>query len=322
MLIFNAHVHLNGSMSEEYLEVTARRNGCTEHFQGFLAETDLWKKFSWIHQIIQTPEDIKLATLDVVKHSTADILEIRTTAKAMGRHSVDAYIQAFVEGLREANAQYPQKRARGLLSIDRTKHTLSDAKQIIDAAVAEKKKSGMIVGIDLSGNFVGPRKLTGDGLYQAVMYALQQDIGAALHVGEIDSEDERRDFDTILRAVQDYKEKQQGKIYGKVRFGHAIYRTPEQDEIIRKLKIPVEVCPSCHEVLDWWKKGQPHPILSLYTHRTRVLAGTDDNLLFRCNDKDEQHKLDSFLHVPEKYAQLSEDAQHEIISAKRKRYMF
>lgn len=322
MLIFNAHLHLNGSISLGFLEATAKRNHCTDLFTHFMSEPDLWKKFGWIHQIMQTTEDVKEATLDVVATSKADYLEIRTTAKPMGQCTVDDYIQAFVAGLKEAQHKYPKKHARGLLSIDRTRHTLQDAKEIIDAALNEKKKSGMIVGVDLSGNFIGKRALTGEDLYQAVLYGLQKDIGLALHVGEIDSEAERNDFDTILKAIQEYRTKHQGKIYGKVRLGHAIYRTPAQDKIISELKIPIEICPSCHQQLDWWQKDKPHPILTLYTHRTRVIPGTDDNLLFNCDDEGEQQKLDKILAVPQKYADLSEIEQQKVISDKRRRYMF
>lgn len=313
MLTFNAHVHLNGSISLEYLKDAALRNNCLDCYDGFVAETDLWKKFGWVHKIMQTPHDIYLATLDVVKHSTADTIEIRTTAKPLGAHSTDEYITAFIEGLKEANRLYPQKKSRGLLSIDRTRHTLKDALQIVDIALEAKQATGMIVGVDLSGNFVGNRTLTGDDLYQATSYALRKDIGVALHVGEIDSNTERQDFDILLKAIEDYQGDKDGKLYGKVRLGHAIYRTAEQDKRIRALKIPVEICPSCHLILNWWKKDQPHPILSLYQKRSQVIAGTDDNLLFNCDDKSEQQKLDAMF--------IGEDDKDKI-AAKRKRYMF
>lgn len=313
MLTLNAHSHLNGSISLDYLKEAAARNNCPENYEGFVAETDLWKKFGWVHKIMQTPEDIRLATIDVVKYSTADALEIRTTAKPMGNFSTNDYITAFVMGLIQANKLFPDKKARGLLSIDRTRHNLDDAKNIIDTALAAKQNHGMIVGVDLSGNFVGPRTLTGEALYQAISYALRKDIGVALHVGEIDTDTERQDFDIILKAIEEYQKEKGGKLYGKVRLGHAIFRTPEQDARIAALKIPVEICPSCHEILGWWKKGQPHPILTLYKNRERVIAGPDDNLLFKCDDKGEQDKLDAIFG--------GEDDKHKT-AQKRKRYMF
>lgn len=322
MLTFNAHVHLNGSISHEYLETTATRNNCLELYHLFKSEPDLWKKFTYIHQIMKTTEDVKLATIDVVKHSTADIIEIRTTPKRMGNREVTDYIHAFVGGLLDAKRLFPEKQARGILSIDRSRHTLQDAKWIIDAALKEKQSSGMIVGVDLSGNFEGNRTLTGKDLYEAISYALRQDIGVALHVGEANSDIERNDFNILLKAIEDYHQENPASLYGKVRLGHAIYRTAEQDERIKALKIPIEICPSCHEKLSWWKKDEPHPILTLYKHLTKVIPGTDDNILFDCHDKGEQQKLHSFLIMPDKYHGLSEADQQAVLATKRKRYMF
>ncbi len=322
MTIFNAHVHLNGAISLEYLEKTATKNKCLDEYQALISEQDPWKKFGFIHKIIQTTEDITNATIDVVEKSNADIMEIRTTPKPIENQSIEEYVKAFIKGLVTANDSFKNKKARGLLSIDRSRHSLEEAKRIIDIALEEKLSSGMIVGIDLSGNYLAKRTLTGDDLYTVIQYALNKDIGLALHVGEVDSEIEQQDFDLILKAMTEYKDKTKGKIYGKIRLGHAIYRTPAQDVIIKKLKIPIEICPSCHQQLGWWIKDKPHPILSLYQHRSRVIAGTDDDLLFGCNAKEEQRKLDEMLKPSDKYTHLTEDEQENIVANKRKRYMF
>lgn len=318
MLIFDAHLHLNGSISLEYLKNTAIKNNCLDVYEKLVSEEDLWKKFGFVHQIIQTTEDIKLAVVDVVGHSKADILEIRTTPKVMKEQGVELYIQSFVQGLTEAKNLYPSKKAHGLLSIDRTRHSLKDAEWIIDAAVKEKQSSGTIVGIDLSGNYLAERTLTGNDLYFAIKYALEKDIGLALHVGETDSDIERQDFDLILKAVDEY----QGAIHGKVRLGHAAYRTASQDEIIKKHQIPVEICPSCHRYLEWWKEDKPHPILTLYQFRTQVIPGTDDELLFGSDAKKEQQILDDMLKIPIDISALDQDDLQDKVSEQRKRYMF
>lgn len=318
MSIFNAHLHLNGSISLEYLKETASLNSCLEVYHAFISENDPWKKFGLIHQIIQTTEDITRATIDVVEKSDADILEIRTTPKPVKDQGIEEYVKAFTEGLLEAKDLYPNKKARGLLSIDRSRHSFKDAKWIIDTALAEKLLSGMIVGIDLSGNFLRKRSLTGNDLYEAIKYALDKNIGLALHVGEVDSEIERQDFDLILQAIEEY----QGKIHGKVRLGHAIYRTSSQDAIIKKHKIPIEICPSCHRQMGWWKQDEPHPILSLYQHRSSVISGTDDDLLFGCNAQEEQRKLDKMLKIADKFSHLPEEEQLKMVADERRSYMF
>lgn len=318
MIVFNGHLHLNGSVSLDYLKQTAQRNKCVDYYEAFIKEKDIWVKFGLIHKIIQSTADIKAATIDVVKNSTAHFLEIRTTPKALNDESVDDYINAFVQGLKEATEQFEGKKARGLLSIDRSRHNLEDAKDIIDRALKLKQATGMIVGIDLSGNFKAKRKLTGQDLYEAMKYGLSKDIGLALHVGEDKTEIESSDFDVILKAISEYE----GQIHGKVRLGHAIYRTQAQDKIIAKLQIPVEICPSCHDYMGWAQVDQPHPILTLYKNRRQVLAGTDDSVIFNCDDKKEQETLDSMLQVSQEYKQLKPDEQDKAIAEYRMRYMF
>ena len=129
---------------------------------------------------------------------------------------------------------------------------------------------------------------------------------------------EKQDFDIILKAIDEYP----GKIRGKVRLGHAIYRTPSQDEIIKRRKIPIEICGSCHREMGWWKENEEHSILSLYQLRTCVISGTDDDLLFKCRAKKEQQILDEMMKIPDKYANLSTEEQHKVVADKRRKFMF
>ena len=48
-----------------------------------------------------------MAVVDVVEHSKADILEIRTTPKMMKNEGLELYIQSFVQGLSEAKNSFP-----------------------------------------------------------------------------------------------------------------------------------------------------------------------------------------------------------------------
>jgi len=79
--------------------------------------------------------------------------------------------------LEEGNKKCEGKKiARGLLSLDRTIHTEKMSYEIIDRVVLEKKRNGLLVGIDISGNPLGERKLTGEGLAAVLIYALKIDI--------------------------------------------------------------------------------------------------------------------------------------------------
>lgn len=62
--------------------------------------------------------------------------------------------------------------------------------------------------------------------------------------------------------------------------------------------------------------GQPHPILSFYQKRSQVIGGTDNNLLFHCDDRSEQQKLDAIFEGEE------QEADKNVTALKSKRYMF
>lgn len=92
------HMHLNGSFSIEFLERIAKKNNCKNIFlklqavrrkyqqacQNKIDKTSdadvvkiVWEQFGLIRQIIQTLDDIKGGTVDVIGHSKAKYLEIR-----------------------------------------------------------------------------------------------------------------------------------------------------------------------------------------------------------------------------------------------------
>ena len=58
----------------------------------------------------------------------------------------DKYIDAFVLGLLQANQKITDKKAVGLLSLDRTLHTLKDAKYFIDRILSSQNK--VLVGLE------------------------------------------------------------------------------------------------------------------------------------------------------------------------------
>ena len=151
------HLHLGGSISLELV----RRFAQSDHNQqalNALAGADVLTLFQVVHRLVQSPERIEIATEDVITTSTADYLEIRTTPREFSSaRSFRPYVEAFVSALR----RYPVK-AKGILSIDRYKHDLTIAQDIITLALAYPD---CIVGIDISGvDPTGIRTLQGDDL--------------------------------------------------------------------------------------------------------------------------------------------------------------
>lgn len=309
------HCHLNGSFSLSYLYEVAKKNGCLDKYmklvalrEAYLSKTkeqpeggyakedinSIWEIFGLIQAIIQTPEDITSGTVDVIRSSAAKYLEIRTTPKEMLDKSKDDYIDAFEKGLLAAAQDSSlNKKAFGLLSLDRTLHSFTEAEHFIKRVA--QSPGGALKGIDISGNPIAPRTLRGKDLEQLITLALNSKVGLAIHMGEADTAVEREDTDTILSALEAWVKtnapQQANPLFGKVRLGHCIFLTLEQKNRIRALNIPIEVCPTCHSKLNWHKEKLPHPVTEVYSDVGQPVAfATDDEFVFGAGIKTEYLK--------------------------------
>jgi adenosine deaminase len=307
------HMHLNGSFSLGFLEKTAVKNNVMESFQALLNLREqyaaflksntspdflkdsivlIWGQFTQIHNIIQSLDDVTAGTIDAIISSKAKYMEIRTRPKAMNEASWEDYVDAFINGLQQAN----DKCARGILSLDKTKDDLDRAFKLINRVEQEKNSTGLLVGIDFSGSPVDPRTLTGATLETVLKYALEKNIGIALHIGEAETATESADIDIILRVLKAWYEKnsQQDKnpLHGKVRLGHGIFLTAQQRALIKQLEIPIEICPTCHSKVNWWQQDTAHPVTQIYQHWSEpVISGTDDEIIFGANAEEENQTL-------------------------------
>jgi len=247
-----------------------------QHALNALAEADVLTLFQVVHRLFQSPERIEIATEDVITASSSDYLEIRTTPREFSSlRSFRPYAEAFVSALR----RYPAK-AKGILSIDRYKHDLTIAREIITLALTYPD---CIVGIDISGvDPTGIRTLQGEDLGVCIETILDSPLGLAIHVGEFQSEKDQRDNTAALTAIDRWLQQHPlTTCVGKIRLGHAIHLAEEHTHIIRKHHLPIEICPTCHRYLGCWRNGQEHPVQAVYPeHTSPVVLGTDNALNF------------------------------------------
>ncbi|MGQ3889446.1 hypothetical protein ACQUW5_10490 [Legionella sp. CNM-1927-20] len=330
------HCHLNGSFSLSFLRRTAIKNNCLNLYkeleqlnQHYLTSTNqqpeqgyptelinlVWKQFGLIHRIVQDLDDIIAGVIDVVASSDANYLEIRTTPKPIGGSSLLAYIEAFEKGISQANQQFNHhKRAVGLLSLDRTIHTAQDARYFLDYIKSSTTKT--LVGLDISGNPIAARTLTGEELKKTIELVLEAGLNVAIHMGESNSEVEKADTDTILDTLEIWKNKlsiqAHNSFYGRIRLGHCIYLTEEQKKRIQRLNIPVEVCPTCHNKLNWHDKNLEHPVKKIYEDVSSqpIVFGTDDAIIFGTSAKSEFNSGVSFF-ANKKHLTRKEIKQHQ-----------
>ncbi|CAH8832757.1 unnamed protein product [Trichobilharzia szidati] len=153
------HAHLSGSISRTFLKnaLTAHQDihNIYSHFGNCLRESDLegcFNCFRTIHNLIQTPEILELATTSVVEEFHQDnviYLELRTTLRPIPTHR--SYLDAVIKGIQNAPSVIDGKMCVTLLlSIDRSK-SIDDALITLNLA-KEYLSNGLISGIDVSGN--------------------------------------------------------------------------------------------------------------------------------------------------------------------------
>lgn len=276
------HLHLGGSISKDLLVEFAKSDNNQKALDD-IEVADVLQMFKIVHNLINSPKRIEVSTENVIHTSTADYLEIRTTPRNFSSNiSLRHYVEAFVSGLQK----FPEK-AKGLLSIDRYKHDIKSAQDIIALAL---EFSDYIVGIDISGiNPTGTRVLQGTNLQSIVETVLNSPLGLAIHIGELNLEKDRIDSTIILNVIDQWIERNQIiECSGKIRLGHALFLEEEQKRIIRKHQLPIEICPSCHRYIGSWSKGQKHPVQEIYPDKeSPIIIGTDDTLIFSTSFKKE-----------------------------------
>ena len=276
------HLHLGGSISKDLLIAFAKSDKNQKALDD-IETADVLEMFQVVHNLIDSPERIEISTEDVINTSTADYLEIRSTPRKFSSAlTLRDYVEAFVSSLKKN----PEK-ARGLLSIDRYKHDIKSAQEIIDLAFAFPDT---IVGIDISGiNPAGTRLLQGEDLNSIIEIILESSLGLALHIGELDCGKDERDSTSALETIDTWFDwNSKIKAFGKIRLGHALFLKEAHKKIIRKHQLPVEICPSCHRYIGSWKDGRKHPVEDIYHEKdSPVLIGTDDALIFSTDFKKE-----------------------------------
>lgn len=309
-MLSDLHCHLNGSFSLAFLRETALKNNIFQEFLDFQhngipnKETrqnpihtlaSVWEQFERVHRIVQTVEDIEHGTFDAIQDSSANYIEIRTTPKAYPGTDINDYIRAFVNGLKLANNKLPSKKAYGIISIDRSKHNLAMAKNLVDYIIKNPIIRDYIKAIDISGDPTSVRTLCGADLQAIVKYSLEKQLGIAIHIGETPTMQESQDIDALLSCLTEIKKKQPKNANyfdGRVRLGHAIFLNQTQRKTVYDLQIAIEICPSCHQQLNWHPKGEMHPVQNIYSKITHpVVLGSDDPIIFNTCLKKEYSKL-------------------------------
>lgn len=269
------HLHLGGSVSKEYLLSLAQEDSRDDLQQNLNDPNLTIELFSVSHQLLNSPERIYWATLDVIYNSTANYLEIRTGLRDFNNgNNYQPYLDYFLRALRHA-----KKPVKGFLSIDRFKHNQDYINFVINAA---KNNPDVILGIDISG-FIpnAPRKLVGNRLANTIETILKQSLVLTIHLGEVDTYEEHADSKTVLGALKRLLE-QNPTYHEYIRLGHVIFLDEEHTNILLSLKLTCEFCPSSFKFLtrNIEYDFNNHPIRKAHDAGAKIMLGTDDTLIF------------------------------------------
>ncbi|XGW08965.1 hypothetical protein V3C99_011350 [Haemonchus contortus] len=232
------HAHLNGSISLKTIEKLrclygserSRPTQDTDNSGECLTlkqpttMNEVFKIFPLIHSLTTSQEALITATKDVIKESSDDgvvYLELRSTPKTTTEMSKEEYVQAVIDGILEASKD-TDIITRLLLSIDR-RQTLEDAQQTVDIAVADK--SGLIVGLELSGD----PSVDGRKFIPVLERARASGLKVSVHLAEVSNQLD--EVDEFLAFRPD-------------RIGHGTFLHTNEKfvNLVMKHRIPLEIC--------------------------------------------------------------------------------
>ncbi|XP_065189392.1 adenosine deaminase-like protein [Sycon ciliatum] len=167
------HAHLNGSINNETIgklvarhaelgwaetsplpndwQVVIEKGSTRSLDEGFLI-------FKLIHQLTRDEEAIRMVTQSVVQDFADDncrYLELRSTPRAVPDTGMtkESYVAAILHAIQESESEQSNSKCivRVILSIDR-RQSVAEAMDTVLLAQRHMQQSGLVLGIDLSGD--------------------------------------------------------------------------------------------------------------------------------------------------------------------------
>lgn len=194
------------------------------------------------------------------------ILELRyaPTFVALGHDHLtfEKIHQAIVKGMQRAEKQYPI--AVGLICIIQRILPIKEAERVTDFAIDHKDS---FIGLDLADNEVGFDSKPFASFFNR---AKKAGLGITVHSGEAHVPKAA----SYVRDAIDY--------LGAERIGHGvqIYRDPQMIEYVKKLKIPLELCPTSNWLTQAVESVDKHPFRQLMEAGVLTTINSDDPGIF------------------------------------------
>lgn len=289
------HVHLDGSLSPEYVLKQADKDGIllpADTVQGLLpfltvgesceSLNEYLEKFDLPLSVLQTEDAIENSVYDLMGHlalEQTDYAEIRFAPQLHLQKglSQEAVVEAALSGLRSALRDYP---IDGKLILCCMRMADNREANLQTVEVAKQYVGHGVAALDLAGaEALFPTKNFEELFRQASRY----DVPFTIHAGEADGPESIRD---ALR-------------FGAVRIGHGV-RCTEEPALVEELvnrQIPLEVCPISNTQTKACSDIAHHPILKLLDYGVCVTVNTDNRTVSNTNLLKEFETLQKELHM-------------------------
>ncbi|XP_067952150.1 adenosine deaminase-like protein isoform X2 [Watersipora subatra] len=244
--------------------------------------------FKLVHSIVNDLDSLYQATCAVIDDFANDgvvYLELRSTPRAIAETDVtqDSYMRTVLRAIRDKTSEselgpYDGKRrpivVRYLAAIDR-RNSVEHAMETVDLAIKYKEQTGLVVGVDLSGDSsIGDATTFVPVLVKAVSHGLK----LALHLAEVDG---------IVNETSQMLELCPHRI-GHGTFIHPKYGGTQQllDQT-RSLQIPLELCLTSNVKGQVTPSFEKHHFQAWHRMKHPIIICTDDKGVFATKLSDE-----------------------------------
>ncbi len=277
------HLHLDCSLSYEVASRIRPDLTREAYREGFIAPpkcTDLADYISRAvkgFELMQTPEQLRLVTLDLFRQLKEDRVvyaEIRFapllhTARGLSPEEViDHVLSATREGIRKSGVE-----ARLILC---TLRHFDEQQSLQTAGLVEKFRGTLVVGLDIAGDEAG---YPVDAHKRAFEFACMQGIPCTAHAGEA------RGSESVWETLRELHPR---------RIGHGVRSIEDTQllEFIRNSDLHLEICPTSNIQVDVFNRIEDHPVDLLYSKKISLSINTDARTISDTTLEKEYRKLE------------------------------
>lgn len=279
------HLHLDCSLSYDVVSRFDPEIGQEEYEQTFIAPDKCRNLVDYLTravrgvQLLQTPDQLRMATLDLLEQLHDDRVlytEIRLgphlhTAEGLSPEKVvEAVTKALEDGEKKTGVN-----ARVILS---TLRHFGTAQSLETAELAKKFRGRHVVGFDIAGDEAG---FPVDCHIPAFRFASENKIPCTAHAGEAMGPASIRETLHHFRPV---------------RIGHGVraIEDPGLPDELKKRKIHLEVCPTSNIQTNVFESMSHHSVDRLFRHGVSLSINTDSRTVSNVSLSDEYRTLNRY----------------------------